>query len=88
MKTFSYVISNLSQVVSYLNELKGNVKTATTTVSDIVMYLCFGACVILIITSFVANDRGKDLGFSAEGWALKAGLAGAAVGLAKQIFGI
>lgn len=80
--------SGLQSIVDFLNTMSTQTKTAVKIIADIVMYLSFGATVILILTNFFANQQGRELGFSAGSWAIRAAIVAAAIFVAKQIFGI
>lgn len=80
--------SGLQSIVDFLNTMSTQTKTAVQIIADIVMYLSFGATVILILTNFFANQQGRELGFSAGSWAIRAAIVAAAIFVAKQIFGV
>ncbi|WP_454058924.1 hypothetical protein [Elizabethkingia ursingii] len=73
---------------NWLKSLESGVKTGVLSVYNIVMYLLFGACVILIITFVVSSKSGKNVGFAAGEWAIISAIAAGAMAGAKVIFGI
>lgn len=87
-KNFLVFLAGIDAFINYINQFKGQIKTGVLAIYDIVMYLCFGACAILVLVLIVANNTGKNVGFSAGDWALRAGIAAGALYGVKQIFGI
>lgn len=80
--------NGLQGIVDFLRTMSDQTRQAVLLVADIVMWLSFGATVILILTNFFANQQGKELGFSAGSWAIRAAIVAAAIYVAKQIFGV
>ncbi|TXI90326.1 MAG: hypothetical protein E6Q36_01645 [Chryseobacterium sp.] len=85
---FATMLAGLDSFVQYINQFKGQIKTAVLAIYDIVMYLCFGAAAILVLVMIIANQRGANVGFSAGEWAIRAGVAAGALFACKSIFGI
>lgn len=78
----------LDAFVSFIKSLASSVKQGSLAVYDIVMYLCFAACVILVLVTIIANNTGKNVGFAAGDWAIRSAIAAGCLFAAKQIFGI